>query len=143
VSYAIRRVRDRDLLAAALSLREEVFVAEQNVPLEADLDGLDAEAIQLVAVGPGGEVVGTCRIVMEHAEARFGRLCVRRSARGRGIAQSLLRAAEAEARGAGASSMALHAQTGALELYRRAGYTATGAPFDEEGIEHQRMWREL
>jgi predicted GNAT family N-acyltransferase len=143
VSYAIRRVRDRDLLAAALSLREEVFVAEQQVPLAADLDGLDSEAIQLVAIAPDGEVVGTCRIVMQAAEARLGRLCVRRDARGRGIAQSLLRAAEGEAREAGASSMALHAQTGALDLYRRAGYTAIGEPFEEEGIEHQRMWREL
>jgi predicted GNAT family N-acyltransferase len=143
VSHTIRRTRDRDELRAALALREEVFVVEQNVPLEADLDGLDDHAIQLVAVEPNGEVVGTCRVVMEDEEARFGRLCVRRSARRRGIAQALLAAAETEAKAAGAPTMALHAQTDALELYRRAGYAATGEPFDEEGIEHLRMWRRL
>jgi predicted GNAT family N-acyltransferase len=140
----IRRVRDRAELDAALALREEVFCGEQGVPLEADLDGLDDDAIQIVAVAPGGEVVGTCRVVLEaNAEARFGRLCVRRSARRRGIAAALLAAAEHEAIAAGARTLALHAQTDALELYRRAGYVASGEPFDEEGIEHLRMWRSL
>jgi len=39
--------------------------------------------------------------------------------------------------------MTLHAQTGALGLYRRAGYEAEGEPFDEEGIEHLRVSRSL
>jgi predicted GNAT family N-acyltransferase len=144
VSHTIRRVRGGAELAAALALREEVFVVEQNVALEADLDGLDDAAIQLVAIEPDGQVVGTCRVVMKaDGKARFGRLCVRCSARRRGIAQALLAAAEHEAKAAGAPSMALHAQTDALELYRRAGYVATGEPFDEEGIEHLRMWRRL
>ncbi len=144
MSYAIRRVRDRAELAAALALRAEVFVAEQHVPLDADLDGLDDQAIQIVAAERDGEVIGTCRIVLEDGgQARLGRLCVRGSARRRGIARGLLTAAEAQARDAGASAMALHAQTDALDLYRRAGYAATGEPFDEEGIEHVRMWRRL
>ena len=138
----IRRPRDEHELAAALALREEVYVREQGVPLEADLDGLDDEALHLVAVD--GEIVGTCRILIEPGgTARFGRLCVRANARGRGIAAALLRAAEDEARAAGAVRIGMHAQTDAMRLYERAGYSPYGERFDEEGIEHLGMEKHL
>jgi predicted GNAT family N-acyltransferase len=141
----VRAARDRAEVAAALALREEVFCGEQGVPLEADLDGLDDAAIHVVAVEPQtGAVIATCRVVLDPPElARFGRLCVRRDARRRGLASALLAEAERQASAAGAERMILHAQTSALELYRRAGYASEGEPFDEEGIEHLRMARAL
>jgi predicted GNAT family N-acyltransferase len=142
MSAEVRLARDEAEVAAALKLREEVFCDEQGVPLEADLDGLDDEALHVVAI-ENGELVGTARVVLEGIEARFGRLCVRRDARGRGVARALLDQAEVQARAAGAQRMTLHAQTTALGLYRRAGYEAEGEPFDEEGIEHLRMSRSL
>jgi predicted GNAT family N-acyltransferase len=138
MALEVRRPRDEDELAAALALREEVFCGEQGVTLDGDRDGRDDEALHLVAVD--GELLGTCRMLIEPGgTAKFGRLCVRASARGRGIAAALLAAAEAEARAAGARRIGMHAQTDALELYRRAGYTAYGERFDEEGIEHLGM----
>ena len=139
----VRRVRDRDELAAALALREAVFAGEQRVSPEADRDGRDGEAIHLVAVAGDGAVVGTCRLLLDGRSARFGRLCVRADARRRGIAAALLAAAEAEARAAGAGRVGMHAQTAALRLYLDAGYEAYGAPFDEEGIEHVGMEKRL
>jgi predicted GNAT family N-acyltransferase len=138
----VRRVRDRAELEAALALREAVFAGEQGVAPAADRDGRDDEAIQLVAVGERGEVVGTCRLLLDARRggtARFGRLCVRRDARRRGIAAALLAAAEREARTAGAGRIGMHAQTSALRLYLDAGYAPYGEPFDEEGIEHLGM----
>jgi predicted GNAT family N-acyltransferase len=142
MSAEVRLARDETEVAAALKLREEVFCDEQGVPLEADLDGLDDEALHVVAI-ESGALAGTCRVVLEGSDARFGRLCVRREARGRGLARALLDEAEVHARAAGAQRMTLHAQTSALGLYRRAGYEAEGEPFDEEGIEHLRMSRSL
>jgi predicted GNAT family N-acyltransferase len=138
----VRRSRDEQEIAAALALREEVFCGEQGVALDGDRDGLDAEALHLVAVDDG--VVGTCRLLIEPGgTAKFGRLCVRASARGRGIAAALLAAAEREARAAGARRIGMHAQTDALRLYERAGYTSYGERFDEEGIEHLGMEKHL
>ena len=140
----IRRPRDEEELAAALALREEVFCGEQGVPLEADRDGLDPEAVHLVAVGAGEDVLGTCRLLIDPGgTAKFGRLCVRAGARGTGLAAALLDAAEREARVAGARRMGMHAQTSALSLYRRAGFRPYGEPFDEEGIEHVGMEKDL
>ena len=111
---------------------------------DGDRDGLDAEALQLVAIADGGEVVDTCRLLIEPGgTARFGRLCVRASARGAGVGAALLSEAEREARAAGARRIGLHAQTDALSLYLRAGFRPYGERFDEEGIEHLGMERHL
>jgi predicted GNAT family N-acyltransferase len=142
MAVEVRRPRDEHELAAALALREEVFVGEQGVTVAADRDGLDLEALQLVAVED--EILGTCRMLIEPGgTARFGRLCVRASARGRGVAAALLETAEREARGAGAVRIGMHAQTDALPLYEHAGYTPYGDRFDEEGIEHVGMEKHL
>jgi predicted GNAT family N-acyltransferase len=140
----VRRVRDEQELAAALALREDVFCGEQGVTLEGDRDGLDAEAVQLVALADDGEVIGTCRLLIEPGgTARFARLCVRADARGSGVGAALLDAAEAEARAADARRIGMHAQTGALSLYRRTGFRPYGERFDEEGIEHVGMEKDL
>jgi len=142
MAVEIRRPRDEEELAAALALREEIFAGEQGVRVAADRDGLDPEALQLVAVED--EILGTCRMLIEPGgTARFGRLCVRASARGRGVAAALLEASEREARAAGAVRIGMHAQTDALPLYERAGYTPYGERFDEEGIEHVGMEKHL
>ena len=138
----IRRIRDRSGLEAALRLRAEVFVDEQGVTPEGDVDGRDEEAIQLGAYADG-RLIGTCRVVVDGARGRFGRLCVHRDHRRRGVAAALLAEAEREARAAGCTSMGMHAQTDALQLYLDAGYTPFGERFDEEGIEHQGMERPL
>ena len=142
MAVEVRRARDEDELAAALALREEVFVGEQGVIVAADRDGLDPEALQLVAVD--GDVLGTCRMLIEPGgTARFGRLCVRASARGTGVGGLLLAEAEREARAGGARRIGMHAQTDALSLYRRAGFRPYGERFDEEGIEHLGMEKDL
>ena len=140
----IRRPRDEEELAAALALRIDVFCGEQGVTFDGDRDGLDDEALHLVAVDEQGEVIGTCRmLIAPGGTARFGRLCVRASARGTGVGALLLAEAEREARAAGARRIGMHAQTDALGLYRRAGFRPYGERFDEEGIEHLGMEKDL
>jgi predicted GNAT family N-acyltransferase len=144
VTPTVRRPRDENELDAALALRIEVFCGEQGVTFDGDRDGLDDEALHLVAVDDGGAVVGTCRLLIAPGgTARFGRLCVRASARGTGVGAALLSEAEREARAAGARRIGMHAQTDALELYRRAGFRPYGERFDEEGIEHLGMEKDL
>jgi predicted GNAT family N-acyltransferase len=138
----VRPARDADEVRAALELRHEVFVVEQRVPLEEEVDEHDGSALHLVAV-EGDRVVATCRIVMEDATAKLGRVAVAASARRRGIASRLIDASEGHARTLGAERIALAAQTGALALYERAGYTPYGDRFPDAGIEHLMMEKRL
>ena len=138
----IRRTRSEQELQAALDLREAVFCGEQGVTFDGDRDGRDREAVQLIAL-EDGELVGTCRVLLQGGDAKFGRLAVKRDRRGRGIGRSLLEAAEAEARAGGAQRMGLAAQTGAIGMYVAAGFKAYGAEYEDEGIPHRNMEKAL
>jgi predicted GNAT family N-acyltransferase len=138
----VRPARDAAEVRAALDLRHEVFVVEQRVPLEEEMDEHDDTALHLVAV-EDGSVVATARVVMDGETAKLGRVAVAASARRRGIASQLIAAGEAHARVNGAARVALAAQTGALALYERAGYTAYGERFLDAGIEHLMMEKTL
>jgi predicted GNAT family N-acyltransferase len=142
VLYEVRRVRGEDEMAALLELRHDVFCKEQGVPESEEMDGRDDDALHLVAVSDG-ELLGTCRVLLIGPTAQFSRLAVRTSERRRGIATSLLEAAEAETRAAGGRRLVLHAQTYARELYEIAGYRPRGRLFIEAGIEHIAMEKPL
>ena len=138
----VREARGAAERQALLALRHEVFVEEQGVPRELEIDEHDESALQLVALEEG-RLVGTCRVLEDGDQAKFGRLVVARSARGRGIGAALLGEAERRARALGCERMVLAAQTSAVGLYERAGYTARGDVFLDAGIEHMTMEKAL
>ena len=119
-----------------------MFCGEQGVSQEAERDGRDADALQLVAFD-GGRLVGTCRLLVDDGVARLARMAVVPASRGHGLGAALLEAAEGEARAAGASHILLHAQAAAERLYARGGFDPRGARFVEEGIEHVTMEKRL
>jgi predicted GNAT family N-acyltransferase len=138
----VREARDDAERAAAMAIRHAVFVDEQDVPPELEIDGLDDEATPLVAVRDG-TVVATCRLLAHGATVHLGRLAVDASARRQGIAGMLVQAADDWAREHGADRLLLSAQTYATGLYVAAGYIAVGKPYMEAGIEHVDMELEL
>jgi predicted GNAT family N-acyltransferase len=138
----VRRAAGPAEIEAALDLRYRVFCGEQGVGLEADQDGLDPEALHLVAVD-GERLVGTCRLLFGDDVARLGRMAVEPDARGRGIGAALLAEAEREAREARVARITLHAQIAARSLYERGGFGQLGVAFLEEGIPHLTMEKAL
>jgi predicted GNAT family N-acyltransferase len=127
---------------AALDLRRRVFCEEQGVTLAADQDGLDPEALHIVAVDDG-RIVGTCRLVFSHGTAQLGRMAVEPSMRGRGLGSAVLAEAERAAGAAGAQRIRLHAQTTARSLYERGGFEVVGEEFIDEGTPHVPMEKAL
>jgi ElaA protein len=138
----VRPTRDDAEIAAALALREEVFCGEQGVSLAEERDGRDEEALHLVVVDDG-VVVATCRLLVEGATVKLGRMAVSRTRRGLGLARALITEAETRARALGADRMVLAAQLNAQALYDRAGYDAYGDVFLDAGIEHVMMSKAL
>lgn len=140
MSTVVRRAAGPEEVASAIALRAAVFVDEQGVPLEEELDGRDGEALHLVAVDADGDVVGTCRLLADGAVLKLGRMAVAPSARRGGIGLRLLELADAEADACGAQRTVLAAQLSAESLYERAGYRPRGDVFLDAGIEH--VWME-
>ncbi|WP_437726264.1 GNAT family N-acetyltransferase [Sorangium sp. So ce861] len=130
------------LYAGALRLRYEVFVVEQAVPADIEVDELD-EGAQHFVVLDGDEVVATMRIVPYGDALKVGRVAVRKDLRGSGLGRRLLEEAIRVAAAQGARALVLNAQVAAAPFYRKLGFVEEGPIFDEAGIPHTRMVRRM
>lgn len=122
----------------AFSLRLEVFVHEQGVPLSEEIDLHDSTARHFVALADG-EVVGTLRLVTAPEHVKIGRVAVKATARGKGIAKQLMLHAMADARSKGHDRFYLAAQTDKTAFYSKLGFTASGDEFMDGGMPHLAM----
>jgi predicted GNAT family N-acyltransferase len=117
----------------AAPIRYAVFVDEQKVPSEMELDDWDVKSVHAVAFDDAAAAVGTGRLL---PDGHIGRLAVSRTARGNGTGSALLRALMEEARRRGHREAVLSAQTHAIEFYRRHGYEIAGSEYLDAGIPH-------
>ncbi|MYM67379.1 GNAT family N-acetyltransferase [Pseudoduganella sp. FT55W] len=126
------------LSADAKLIRFEVFVQEQKVPPELEMDNMDAACLHAVAYAEDGTPVGTGRLL---PDGHIGRMAVRKAGRGTGIGGALLQALMAQAQARGDKAVVLSAQTHAAPFYERHGFSIDGEEFYEAGIAHINMQR--
>ena len=130
-------------LEAAIGVRFRVFVTEQSVPPEEELDRADATAIHAIAVHQG-QVVGTGRLVRRGGRtAQIGRMAVDQPWRRQGIGAQVLQYLEEVAHSQGLRHCVLHAQEYVKGFYAAHGYQEYGDPFLEVNIPHVKMRKEL
>lgn len=133
---------DRTRMAQAWALRRRVFIEEQGVPEEIELDQDDTRAIHALAL-EDGRPVGCGRMVAHGDCVKIGRMAVVRERRGTGIGRRLLLFLIERARGRGFHRAVLDAQLHAEEFYRKQGFVPVGEIFEEAGIMHRRMERSI
>jgi len=141
-SLVIARAESGEDRAACLRLRFEVFVEEQKVSPEEEIDGIDDRCLHYLA-SIYGRRVGTARVIPKGALAKIGRVAVVRTERGKGIGLSLMRAVLEDAAANGFIEAALDSQTYAIPFYEKLGFVAEGEEFLDAGIPHYRMRRAI
>ena len=119
-----------------MPLRTAVFVIEQGVPPELELDEYDAVSQHAIAADQVNTVVATGRLL---PDGHIGRMAVAHSERGNGLGTAVLMALIDKARRMGLNRVVLHAQLTARGFYTRNGFTAFGPMFMDAGIEHVAM----
>ena len=140
-----------EALEAALELRVRVFVDEQRVPPEEEVDSYDALPEQRVGAlhvlsRRAGEALGTGRLIYAkkpNETAKIGRVAVSRAARGLGVGRAVMELLHQEARERGIGEVELGAQLHAIPFYEKLGYTAYGDVFLDANIEHRMMRLDL
>lgn len=125
--------------AEASRIRLTVFVEEQRVPPEIEMDHLDAVCVHALAYAQA-RAVGTGRLL---PDGHIGRMAVLKESRALGVGGAILERLVEEARRRGMREVVLSAQTHAIGFYRRHGFTEQGDVFEEAGIPHQEMRRAL
>jgi predicted GNAT family N-acyltransferase len=137
-------------MAAALAIREVVFIEEQAVPPEFEHDELDERAFHVLAMAEG-HAVGTGRLIDKQSTppgqkgrwGRVGRMAVLAAHRHAGVGGEILTRLELEAKAKGLSGIVLHAQVHAKGFYEKLGYAEFGPTFDEVGVPHVGMLKKL
>jgi predicted GNAT family N-acyltransferase len=128
--------------AAIRGVRFAVFVDEQQIPRELEMDDRDSVCVHWLALDESGGAIGTVRLDLD-AGGKVGRLAVLARERRRGVGRALMECLHEHARGHRLARVWCHAQSSAVPFYTRLGYQITSAPFEEAGIEHVRMERPL
>jgi len=129
-----------ELRAAAAPIRFTVFVDEQKVPAEIEIDTQDPLSLHALALDASGTAVATGRLL---PDGHIGRMAVTQAARGQGAGTAVLLALMQAARERGHREVVLSAQTHAVPFYARLGFATEGAVYDDAGIPHIDMRRAL
>jgi predicted GNAT family N-acyltransferase len=123
----------------AFLVRQKVFIHEQGVPAELELDEFDPLAVHALAY-LDGQCIGTGRLVdLGNGQAQIGRMAVLAQFRGTGTGKQLLEQLIGIAKSQGTHTIILHSQVVAIPFYEKLGFRAEGPTYDEAGIPHRNM----
>lgn len=123
----------------AFSVRRKVFVEEQGVPLNLELDEHDRSAVHFVVYSENGPIgAGRIREINEHI-GKVERVCVMKDFRGKHLGNLIMNALEEYANSAGFEKIVLNAQSYAVPFYEKLGYVITSPEFMDADIPHRAM----
>ena len=134
----VKRVSSKKEMVQAYDIRMRVFVQEQGVPAEIELDRDDKRAIHFLVLA-SGKPAGTARLVKNRGGVKIGRMAVLKPFRRKGVGTTLLRQAIATAKKLHAKKIYLHAQITVTGFYEKQNFRCVGPIFDEAGIRHRKM----
>ncbi|MCK5852538.1 GNAT family N-acetyltransferase [bacterium] len=120
-------------------VRNEVFIDEQKVPENIEIDGWDSDAIHALAFD-GDKTIGTGRLL---PDGHIGRIAVKKQYRGRGIGKSIMKKLIREAIDLHLSEVWLSSQYQARNFYQKLGFIEAGDIYQEANIDHIKMKKNL
>lgn len=135
-SYEIREVSWQSAAGQLSQIRQQVFIIEQHVPAALEWDGLDDDALHLLATDEQANPIGCARILNGGC---IGRMAVLKNHRGSGVGDALLSAAIEHCQQRGWRDISLSAQVHAISFYERAGFVACSPEYQDAGIPHRDM----
>jgi len=143
----ITKIETEAQLRQAFGIRMEVFVEEQKVPADLEMDEYDASpsAAKHLLLSIDGAPAATGRFIEYKPDtAKLQRIAVRLPHRGQGVGKALMQALEGWAKDEGFTYALLDAQCQAEPFYRSLGYEKTSPEtFLDAGIPHVRMRKRL
>lgn len=134
--FNIQKVTWQTHAAQLKTVREQVFIVEQQVPINLEWDGLDEVAQHLLALNDAGEAIGCARLL---GNGSIGRMAVLKLWRGLGIGSALLNVAIAHHHQQGIKTITLSAQVHAIPFYEKAGFKVCSELYLDANILHVHM----
>ena len=134
----IRETEDSKEILKALEVRKIVFIDEQNVSPELEIDEYDKSATHFIVLY-NGETIGTARVVFSDKIGKVGRICILKEFRNKGIGSRLMEKIIEYSKNIGLECLYLASQINAIPFYEKIGFIVKGKEFMDAGISHKKM----
>jgi predicted GNAT family N-acyltransferase len=134
----VKIVTNEQELADAFEVRKTVFIHEQNVPEEEEIDQFESDSIHFVLYD-NGKAAGAGRFRVLDGVGKVERICVLKENRKNGAGVAVMNKIEEYAKSQGISTLKLNAQTHAIPFYSKLGYETVSEEFLDAGIPHKTM----
>ena len=138
--FTVSEVKWHESQQLLKQVRQKVFVCEQRVAEEIELDGKDPDCYHVLVTNLKNEPIGAGRMT---PEGKIGRVSVLMPYRGFGLGSHILEKLVEIAAREHLSPVKLHAQIQAIHFYERHNFVSNGPVFMEAGIPHKTMKRTL
>jgi len=130
-------------LQEAFEVRRQVFVREQSISEDLVFDGHDRESLHMV-VKDGQRVIGTARVqFLTDNQAKLERMAILERYRRKGIGKEMLLFLDAVWKDKQVQQVIIHAQLEVVPFYKLYGFDELGLPFQEAGIKHIKMRKQV
>lgn len=139
--FTVRQAVSEEDVLKVLVLRGIVFIEEQGVDWEGEIDEFEKTAFHVLGEEDGQPVAAGRLRELDGGWWKIERIAVRPRWRGRGYARAVVRFILDHAQAQGAVKFKLHAQVYLEKFYEDFGFTRQGKVFDECGIDHILMIR--
>jgi len=126
----------------AFDVRRIVFIGEQDVPEEEEIDEYEDDAVHFVLYD-GEKPAGAGRFRILEGIGKVERICVLKSNRKSGAGVAIMKKIEDYAKEQGVSVLKLNAQTHAIPFYSKLGYETVSEEFLDAGIPHKTMKKSI
>lgn len=136
-------VKTKEQLEQAFLVRKEVFVHEQNIPLEIEIDEYEEDCDHFLLIDDNEEAIGAGRLRYVDGKGKVERICILKNRRKKGYGRLLMEAIEDVARKKGITHLILHSQRHAEPFYESIGYNTVSDEYLEAGIPHVTMEKSL
>ncbi|WHY93234.1 GNAT family N-acetyltransferase [Neobacillus cucumis] len=138
----VKIVENEKELEDAFSVRRTVFIEEQNVPEEEEIDQHEKKATHFVLYNEGSPI-GAGRFRLVDGFGKVERICILKQARGTGAGKAIMNGIEDFARKKGIQKLKLNSQTHAIPFYGGLGYEVVSEEFMDAGIPHKTMVKKI
>ncbi|WP_188208044.1 GNAT family N-acetyltransferase [Alkalibacillus aidingensis] len=139
----VQKVETKRQLDEAYDIRKIVFVEEQKVPIEEEMDEHDDTATHFIGYNLERRPVAASRLRLVDEYGKLERICVLKEERDHGYGRDIILAMEDHVKSKGFAKTKLNAQTYAEEFYKKLGYETVSCEFMDAGIPHVTMVKNL
>ncbi len=140
--FTVHIYKGLDNIEKLYKIRREVFIEEQNVPEELEIEGDDYKCTH-IALEQNNIVIATARLIEKADGLYIGRVAVLKDYRGKHLGKKVMEVMHEYLLQQNVKEVYLNAQVQVIDFYKKLGYVEISELFEEAGIQHKKMIKKL